>query len=136
MTCPDTTATAPPLKPRKNSAYVWRSERVLQSVKDVTLVPAPRETDEVDRLASKSTICSTCVRWIPPAQRQSAGRIRNTSSGQAIGFSSTTARHDVLLISTFHYSRDPWSLTGFQPLGLYSVMATAVSAVIGPKSFS
>jgi hypothetical protein len=50
-----------------------------------------------------------------------AGRIRNTSCGRAIGFD---------------YSRDLWSLTTFQPLGLYSVMATAVSAVIRPKSFS
>jgi hypothetical protein len=29
------------------------SERVLQKVKDVTLVPAPRETDEADRLAAE-----------------------------------------------------------------------------------
>jgi hypothetical protein len=40
----------------KLNSRFWDSvtyERVLQKVKDVTLVPAPRESDEVDRLAAE-----------------------------------------------------------------------------------
>jgi hypothetical protein len=42
----------------------------------------------------------------------------------------------VFPLDYFCCSREPWSFRDFQPLGLYSVRATAVSAVMGPKSFS